>query len=317
VRPLAPLAAAILLLAAAACGEEGPPVAPRPTLTPTVAAPTATATPARTVRDMLGREVGLPSEVRRVVALSPTAYDLLTALGLEPVAATSDAPPAGGGTAIGRTLSPDFQAIAALAPDLVIADARFHSGLVRDLDAFPYPTFFVDVNGYGDVLEALEALGDALGRKERAAQVADTIRRQAEAIRTRVADQRAPRVLVLTGAERDLYAASRQTYIGNLLDYLGAVNVMADAPPGAPLPGFAATSPGDAAALGPEVILVIPAGENSLADWVLRDPALAGVPAVAAGRVYALDVRRFLRAPGPSVVDALAELARLLFPSVP
>jgi len=316
VRAAASLAAVVLLLLTS-CGEERPAVPPRPTLTPTVAPATATAPPARVVVDMLGRSVGLPAEVTRVVALSPTAYDLLTALGIEPVAATSDAPPSGGGTVIGRTLSPDFQAVAALTPDLVVADARFHSGLIRDLDAFPYPTFFVNVNGYGDVLAALRALGDAVGRRERSEQAADTIQRQAEVIRTRVAQERAPKVLVLTGVERDLYAASRETYVGNLLTFLGAVNVMADAPAGAPLPGFAATSPGDAVALAPDVILVIPAGDGSLAEQIVRDPAWAAVPAVAAGRVYTLDVRRFLRAPGPSVVDALAELARLLYPSVP
>lgn len=266
---------------------------------------------------MLGREVGLPEEVSRVVALSPTAYDLLVTLGLEPVAATSDAPAGGGGTAIGRTMSPNFQAIASLAPDLVVADARFHSGLVRDLDAFPFPTFFVEVNGYTDALEALRVLGKAVGRADRAAQAADAIDRQAIALRERVRQASPPRVLVLTGIERDLYAASRATYVGDLLEFLGATNVVADAPPGAPLPGFATTSPGDAAMLAPDVILVIPAGEGMLAEQLRSDPAWADVPAVRAGRVYALDVRKFLRAPGPSVVDALTDLARLLYPEVP
>lgn len=316
-RRAALLAAAALAAALAACGQERAPVPARPTLTPTVAGPPAAAATARAARDMLGREVGLPATVARVVALSPTAYDLLAALGIEPVAATSDAPPSGGGTAIGRTLSPDFHAIAALAPDLVLADARYHRVLLPDLQAFPAPVFFVDVNGYADVLAALRAVGAALGREERAAGLVEGIERQVGALRARLGGQPSPRVLVLTGMERDLYAAGPQTYVGDLLRLLGATNVAGEAPAGALLPGFAAIAPGEAARLAPDVVLVIPAGTGTLADELRADPAWAAVPAVAAGRVYALDLRRFLRAPGPSVVDALAELARLLYPSAP
>ncbi len=307
----------LLLLAAvvlAACGTAEPPVPPRPTLTPTIA-PTAPPAPlTRTVTDMVGREVRLPERVERAVALSPSAYDFLVALGLTPVAATSDAPPDGGDSAIGRSIRPDFAAVAELQPDIVVADAAVHGGVQRQLDDFPYPVFFLSVDSYEDVLRALELLGDATGRAEAAAGVRERIETAVQAVRERVAGAPAPRVLILTGVERDLYAATEDTYVGDLVRLLGGENVMAGAPPGSVLPGYVVTAPDDATLRDPDVVLVIPAGEGTLAEEVRTAPEWAGVQAASEGRIFELDVRLFVRAPGPTVDEAVRTLARLLYP---
>ena len=311
------LRAFMLLLAAAlaaSCGTAEPPVPPRPTLTPTVP-PTAPAAPlTRSVTDMLGREVRLPERVERAVALSPTAYDFLVALGLAPVAATADAPPEGGSSPIGRSIRPDFTAVAELQPDLVVADAAVHGGMRRQLDGFPYPVFFLSVSSYEDVLRALDLLGEATGRSEEAAQERERIEAAVAEVRGRLAGARGPRVLILTGVERDVYAATEETYVGDLVRLLGGENVMAGAPPGSVLPGYVVMAPDDATLRDPDVVLVIPAGEGTLAEEIRSGPQWAGVQAASEGRIYELDLRLFVRAPGPTVDEAVRTLARLLYP---
>ena len=75
----------------------------------------------------------------------------------------------------------------------------------------------------------------------------------------------------------------------------------------------------DIRAAAPDVVVLAPCGfraaevvERAAADGVLE--ALAGTPAAAAGRVFAVDANAYLSRPGPRVVDGVALLASLLHP---
>lgn len=79
--------------------------------------------------------MGMPAEVKTVAALSPSAADFATALGLEVVAGPPTRPQ-GRSRRRSRQLRaiPDFDAVAAADPDLVLADAAYQSGRTRDFD---------------------------------------------------------------------------------------------------------------------------------------------------------------------------------------
>ncbi len=312
---LAALAAA-LLVAGAACGSERQTAPPRPTPTPTLEGSRPAG--ARAVTDMAGRAVELPARVDRVVVTAPAAADYARALGLEVIGQPSDIPAAEGARPVGSTLNPDFPAIAALAPDLVIGDAAVQGARIADFDRFTLPVYLVQATDYLSILEAVERLGAAVGREEEAAALRAELEKRvvaaALAARERRAARGAPRVLVLTGAGRDVFAAGPATYIGNLLSILGAENALASPPGGGPLPGFGVIDPGAAALLAPDVVLVLPAGDGGLAAAIRRDPAWAQTPAVRAGRVETIDRMLFLRAPGPRIAEAIETLLGLLWP---
>lgn len=300
----------------AACGKAADPVPPRPSPTPTLTA-NVTAGP-RTVTDMLGRRVRLTEEVRTVAAMSPAAAEFAAALGLEIVGRTTDTTEtvAPGAKVIGSSLTPDFTAIAGLEPDLVIADAAFHSGRTRDFEKFPYPVFVIKAASYSEVLAALVALGEATGRTEEAERARGAIEERAAAValKARAQPGEPPKVLVVTGGGRDVFGGGSATYAGSLLEELGAVNVLGAAPEGGPLPGFGVIEIAQAASTNPDVVLVLPSGQGGLADQIRAEPAWAGTPAVRDGRVHELDVSLYLRVPGPRVAEALEGLYGLLWP---
>lgn len=310
--PAALIAGAVLL---GACGKAADPVPPRPTPTPTIAA-NVTAGP-RSVTDMIGRQVRLTEEVRVVAVMSPSAGEFASALGLEIAGRTSDTPEslAPGAKVTGSSLSPDFAAIAALEPDLVIGDATFHSGRTRDFEKFPYPVFVIKAGSYDSVLETLDTLGDATGRASEAARARADIESRVEAVRARARQAgSSPKVLVVTGGGRDVFGGGTATYTGSLLEALGAVNVLGSAPEGGPIAGFGVIEVAQAAATNPDVVLVLPSGQGGLAEQIRSDPVWAGTPAVRDGRVHELDVSLFLRAPGPRVAEAVETLYGLLWP---
>ncbi|MGE0601647.1 MAG: ABC transporter substrate-binding protein [Dehalococcoidia bacterium] len=312
------LLGATALLAGVACGKADEPVPERPSPTPEVTTTREAGT--RTVTDMAGRSVLVPDEVRTVVAMSPSAADFAKALGLEIVGRSSDTPEAVAPAAktTGSTISPDFNAIAALDPDLVIADAAYHSGRTRDFDRFALPVFVLNANSYEGVLKALESLGDAANKADEAKAAIEALKTRAEAViskaKQNAAGGSAPKVLILTGGGRDVFAGGASSYLGDLVNELGGTNVVAEAAEGGPIAGFGVIDVGQAATLGADVVLILSSGTGGLAEELKSNPAWANSPAVLRGRVSEVDTTLFLRSPGPRVGEALETLFPLLWP---
>lgn len=318
-RRLATAGAGLAALAVfVSCGEAPEPVPPRPTSTPESV--TTRAPGARSVIDMMGRTVSVPDAVRTVAAMSPSAADFAVVLGLEVVGRSTDTPASVAPNAkpTGSTTSPDFNAIAALQPDLVLADAAFHSGRAGDFDRFAYPVFVLKANSYAEVLSALTALGAAAGRPEAAATARETIEsfanRAVQSARARSASGPAPKVLILTGGGRDVFAGGAGSYLGNLAELLGGSNVLAAAAGGGPVTGFGVVDVGQAAALNPDVVFILSSGQGGLAARLRSDPIWANTPAVRRARIHDLDTTLYLRSPGPRVAEALDALLPLLWP---
>jgi iron complex transport system substrate-binding protein len=269
---------------------------------------------------MTQRQVNLPASVKRVAVMSATTAEMALDLGLEVVTKPSDAPAtlAPAATAAGTTILPDFNAIAAAAPDMVLADGSYHSGRTRDFDRFGYPVFTVTVGNYEGLLLALTILGEATGTSDRAGAVRADIEAGVAALvakaKARQGTLPAPKVLILTGGGRDVFAGGRSTYLGSLVARLGGDNVLASASDGGPIPGFGVVDVGEAARLNPDVVLILPSGQGGLAAQIKGSPAWAKVPAVQAGRIHELDIGRYLRNPGTGAVGALEALLPLLWP---
>lgn len=299
----------------AGCGKEPDKVPTRPS--PTATVPGTQAGGSRNVTDQTGRTLSIPDTVTTVAALSPAAADFASALGLEVVARTTDTPAGAFPSAkpAGSAISPDFNAIAATDPDLVFADAAYQSGRTRDFDRFSKPVYIFKATSYADVLATLTALGEATGRQDAAVGARAALETRAgQALARARAKGGSPRVLVLTGGGRDIFGGGDATYLGSLLSFLGATNVLGAGPEGGPIPGFGVVEVSGAAALKPDAVLILPSGQGGLADKIRADRFWASTPAVKLGRVVDLDTTLFLRAPGPRAGEALEQLAALLWP---
>ena len=304
--------AAIALVAVAGCGKEPDPVTPRPTATPTLNG----SGPAGGVEilDMALRTVRAPRPVERVVALSATAEGVAEAFGVEGVGKTSDAGGGGQAAIVGSTNRPDFAAVAALKPDLVLADASLQGALRKDFDQFPYPVFMVKVASYDDVLWAFRAVGEAFDRKDRAEELVAETEQRVAAVKASVEGRAAPKVLILTGSGRDVYAGSDASYLGSLVKLLGGVNVAGSAPQGAPIAGYGLVEIEQAATLSPDVVLLVGGPRSDMEAQIQGSLAWAGTAAVRQGRVIAVDPVAYLRGPGANTAAAVEDLARILYP---
>jgi iron complex transport system substrate-binding protein len=314
-RRLFPLALAATVgasaLLAAACGAAETPPAPTPAAdqptTPTPAAPAA-AYP-MTVTDMLGRSVEIKAEPKTIVAVSPTAVELVYAAGRTVAgrASTANYPEAArAATPVGTAYQPNLEAILALNPDLIIADSVIHAQptLRQPLEALPVPVLFAGATSYEQVLDSLRLVGKVLNATETTDRVIADIEKALADARKALEGKNVTAVAILADRDQTLYAAKSTSYTGDILRVLGITNPADALPDAGPFPGYATIPPEKLLAFNPDFIFAItpaPPPAPRLATLIPTIPPFRGLNAVTNNQVVDTNVEVFVQAPGPRV----------------
>ena len=162
-------------------------------------------------------------------------------------------------------------------------------------------------NSLGDVLRDIRRVGNATGTAARAETLARSLEERVERV-AETAREREPRPRVACLEWLDpLYSAGH--WVPEMVELAGGEDVLA-----VKHKPSARVSLEDVAAAAPEVLVLMPCGfdrERTLMEWEpLKDlPAWREIPAVAGGRVFAVDGAKYFNRPGPRLVDGLEILA--------
>lgn len=270
----------------------------------------------RVLRDGLGRMVTIPALPRRIVAVFASNVEMLAALGLIDriigiEAYTRFPPEVAGKSLVGGRLGFSAEAIARLAPDLVVmtpARQAAHA-LTGPLARMDVPTLVVTHRDLAQVFGNIALLGQATGTEAAAEALLATLHARLRAVEARVAGQPPPSVFLETGANgRGAFGTTRPgSYTFDILRAAG----------GRPaLPDLGATGPAQVSGeailrADPDIYLL--AGRPDQAAEVPGRPGFATLRAVSTGRLHAVP-RAELLIPGPRVVLGVERLARLLHP---
>ncbi len=272
----------------------------------------------RTITDFVGRQVTLESAPQKVIGLSKSINEMLFALGVTPVGVTADMdfPPAAAGLpVIGTGYAPALEAIAALEPDLIIANAQLQMDILPQLEDIA-PTMMVMTLTPQDVIGNIRLLGQATWTDTTAEYLALTYENTLElasAIGAAHAEQ-GPSVLIVVGTLDQPNYGKSATYLGAMVAMLGGRNVADAEPDAGPFPGYAQLSTEAILNADPDVILTITRGAPApMNETMAADPVWSALSAVANGRAYELDYKVFLEAPGPRFVEALTQVHNLLY----
>ncbi len=224
------------VLAACGGGTEAPSttVAAEETTTTTVATTTTTMTPTTAVDDAFpvtvaaaNGEVTVPARPTAVVSLSPTATEMLFAIGAgDQVVAVDDQSnyPAEAPTTDLSGFTPNVEAIAAFEPDLVVIS--FDPGdLVSALEALGIPVLLQPAAvSLDDVYAQIEQLGAATGNLAEAASLVAQIRTEIDEIVASVPDRAEP-LTYYHELDPTFYSATSATFIGQVYSLLGLDNI--------------------------------------------------------------------------------------------
>jgi iron complex transport system substrate-binding protein len=265
------------------------------------------------IKDMHGRELSLPEPPRRIVSLVPSVTELVYALGGEDrlVGRTDfcDYPPAvREKQSVGGMLAPSLETIVALKADLVVAtrDGNTEETFAQ-LRRLGIPTFVAGADRVADVYDLIARVGRLTGRETAVAPLIARLEQRIAAVRTAVAPYRAPRVLYVLWPE-PLIVPGHGVLVSELIEIAGGESVTAHDADAYPRYSIEA-----AVARSPEVIILASHGANIGNIAREKWDRLTSLPAIRAGRVYALDGNLMHRY-GPRMVDGLERLARAIHP---
>jgi iron complex transport system substrate-binding protein len=269
----------------------------------------------RQVIDDLDRTLHLPDTVRRLVTLAPSLTEIVFAAGagerLVGVGQPDNFPPEIEKLPRFSTYPVDFEAIAALNPDLAIATDQVNSPRdAETLGALDIPTYFLSFERIEDVLEGILTVGILMGTENTARATVDSLRRELADLQALVRTaERMPQVLFLIGTET-LFSFGSESYVHEMIELAGAVSTTGDV-------GAVAPVLTDEFVLSrrPEVIMG-PWGEADVtAELLKHHPTWEIIPAVQSERVYGIDADLVER-PGPRLVAGIRAMAEKLHPNL-
>lgn len=271
---------------------------------------------AKTAEDQLGREIRVPDDPQRIVALAPSITEIIFALGqqarLKGVTQYSNYPPdAAKLPKVGSYVRLDLERIVALNPDLCIAIKDGNPKEIIDrLQSLDIAVFAVDPHNLESMLEAIQKIGEILNASQNAKTLVTHMRSRIQKIDDLVSrTDRRPRVFIQIGIS-PIISGGTHTFINELIVRAGGINVAAG--PSA-YPHF---SREQVLALAPDVLIITSmAGSGAYAKAKADWSRFSDMPAIRDKRIYTVNSDVFDR-PSPRLLDALEILTRLLHPEL-
>ena len=257
----------------------------------------------------------------RIVSLAPSITENLYFLGLMDrvvgVTRYCDFPPeALKKTKIGGYYDPNYEAIVALKPDLIIMleedeDPREYLGRLG------FNIIVVNHKSIAGIMESIELIGGACGVYVKAESITADLQARMKRIEDKTVGLPSPRVMVSigrnmgTGTLKDVYISGKEGFYDEMIERLGGTNAY---------PGkvaFPVVSSEGIIQMNPDVIIdIVPdlkeRGWNT--DLVVKEWAtLPHVNAVRNHRIYVFG-EDYAAVPGPRFIFIMEKMARVMYP---
>jgi len=270
------------------------------------------------VTDQMGREVTIDGIPQRLISLSPSNTEIAFALGLaERIVGVTEycnyPPEAQEKELIGGFATPNIERIVELEPDLILA-STIHEEAVTQFEALGIPVLVIESATLIELYTSISLMAELSGVTSAGEALIASMQSSIEAVEEQVASiPEAERVRIYYEVYSDpLMSAGKQAFINEIITLAGGINIFADIDESYPQ-----ISAEVVAERQPQVILY--PDYHGTADLVLESmvdrPGWSSIPAVQESKVFAASDDVFAR-PGPRVVEAVEEAARLFYPQL-
>jgi len=263
-----------------------------------------------TVTDQMGREITFTTVPQRLISLSPSNTEIAFALGLSDrivgVTEYCNYPPeAQEKEIVGGFSTPNLEKILELEPGLVIA-STIHVEEVPRLEEMGIPVLVIESITMVDLFTSISLVSEVAGVPENGEELIASMRERIEAVEA-VVGQIPEEVY-----SDPLMSAGSNAFVNEIITLSGGINIFGEINESYPQ-----ISAEVVAERMPDMILYpdYHGTADLMEETMAARPGWESVPAVLNGNIYAISDDTFAR-PGPRVVEAIEEAARLFYPDL-
>lgn len=257
------------------------------------------------------------SENARLIATSPAVAEICSRLNLDLVGVCDtnssiperyEALPK-----VGMAMNPDLEILKSLNPDYVLSPNSLQNDLQPKYASIEVNSLFLNLKSVDGMYNSISALGEKFNREDEAKALVKEFNAFMEEYRSKNADKEQPRVLVLMGLPGSYIVATENSYVGNLVELAGGINVYAGTDE-----EFLNANTEDMKTKDPDIILraahALPEQvKDMFAEEFETNDIWKHFRAVEQGKVYDLDPSLFNMSANFKYPQALEELEPMLY----
>ncbi|MEG6521409.1 ABC transporter substrate-binding protein [Desulfotomaculum sp. 1211_IL3151] len=243
-----------------------------------------------TVTDELGREVTIPENPQRILALTSAVMQAFFNIGITPVGKVDDYKVTEEGMAlpsVGTPSNVNIEAVYALQPDLIIASSRFHASLKQELEKSGAVVYYFDPDKVGDipVVEVTAYIGKLLGKEDVAEHYVQSVYAAANEFKKKIASETDIKTGIVIQDGDTIVAAQNASSYGSMLTLLGIDNIVPDNLPNATKSSFVPFDVETILASNPDLVLIMTSSKDAennkaILEKFKSDPQWAALDAV-------------------------------------
>jgi iron complex transport system substrate-binding protein len=268
----------------------------------------------QTFIDEVGREVTFPFPPKRIVSLAPNITEILFSLGLDEeivgVSTHCNFPAkAKSKIRVGSYISLDFEKIASLNPDLIIATGAGNTrDMVDRLRKLGFQTYVIYPKNLKDILQSIARIGQVVNREKEARVIIEGMRKRSERVIELTENLPRPKVFIQIG-DVPVVTVGKGSFADDLIRLAGGENIAGKDKEVYPRFGME-----EILKRSPEVIVISSMNPKGDYQKIIQEwNRWKTIPAVKNGRIHLIDSDLIDR-PSPRIIDGLEELARFLHP---
>lgn len=301
---LALILSIVLIVGLSACQAQQP-AAPAPAEQPT------TETKLE-ITDLKGRKVILDKIPERIVSLSPGNTEILFAVGAgdkvvgitsfcDYPAETKDV------NKIGTFEGPNLELIQKANPDVVLAGGYIQEDLITSLEQLNIPVISTEATDFNSIFDSIALIGKLSGNEQKAEEVVKGMKDKIAEIQDKVKDQTPKSAFYVVWTD-PLTTAGSGTFINDVIKTAGGINTAEK------VEFWAKYSAEELVKDNPEYLLSAfhSTNEGITADFFKQSPVFKNLDSVKNGKVHLMSDDNVVSRPGPRIVQAIEEVAKVL-----
>ena len=218
---------------------------------------------------------------------------------------------------IGRAGMPDLEKVKALNTDLVVATFFSKPTIKAKYGMLNIPSFYIDVETYGDSKEAVEILGVAFNRREKAQEILRDWEKREEVLKEKLRNKKGKKIAIIYGNGESFFMTGKQHFLEELIEKIGCENVVTSLDKKATEKKSVPFSLEQLVILNPDVILIMPSSKTKNGEVFkesFKNNSIWELTTAYKNKdIHIIDPTLFRMSAGVNSIDALEELYKYVY----